>query len=69
MPEGVKSLKSLKSPCGFPPLEPPSYIIRTSRLDGETSRLDGLMVRGYRLSIGLMVRGYRLVIVIIIVVR
>ena len=34
----------------------------------ETSRLDGLMVRGYRLSIGLMVRGYRLVIVIVIVV-
>ena len=35
----------------------------------ESSRVQGFMVTGYRLSIGLIVRGYSLAVVIVILVR
>ena len=56
--KALKTLKSLKAPNGFPPLEPPSYRLQVTGSQVTGYRL--LQLTGYRLQVSCCYSCYRL---------
>ena len=58
MSEGVKGVKTVKTPSGFPPLEPPSYSYSYTGYRLQVTGYSNLQVTGYGLVAAIVATGY-----------